>query len=69
MVPHNPQDITDKEKFVCHLVVNNVFKTRSTSAQAVLIFLKYRISALKGVFKKLKTCFVLNVPNDKIWKE
>ena len=46
VVPQKPQDITDKDKFVCHLVVNNVFKTRSTSAQAVLLFLKYRISEL-----------------------
>ena len=31
VVPHNPQHIIDK--IVCHLVVNNVFKTRFTSAR------------------------------------
>ena len=64
--PHNPQHITYKDKFVCHLVVNNVFKTRSISARAVLIFFDISsFSALSICFKKSKLpiCFVLDNPS------
>ena len=54
-VPHNPQHIADK--FVCHVVVNNVFKTHSTGVKTVIS---------GGAFKKSKLhiCFVLNIFND-----
>ena len=67
MVLHNPQHITDKEKLVCHLVVNNVFETHATSARAVFFF-NIEFQRSKDVFIKLNLhiCSVLNVFNDKM---
>ena len=77
MVPHNPQHFTDcdvrsEDRFVCHLVVNNDFKTRSTSGLAVLSYFKisnfsHESAGLKQA--KRHNSFVLNVCKDEMSDE
>ena len=62
VVPHNPQNITDKDKFVCHLVVNNVFKTRFTSAQTVQFFLNIEFHRSRVCLKKSKLHIIMFRP-------
>ena len=64
MVPHNPQDITDKDKFVCHLLVNYVYKTSDQCSSCVNCFEKSNFGAQRVCLKtksKLNLFFVLNV--------